>query len=98
MTLGNGTILHGRSIGYMAMIGMGAVASLFSEVSMRNIAAEGSVVELNQKVPDKVVVAGNPAQVVRAVTDRDEQWSTFGKQIDIDLAAKYLGQGLIPIS
>jgi carbonic anhydrase/acetyltransferase-like protein (isoleucine patch superfamily) len=60
--------------------------------------AEGSVVKLNQKIPDKVVVAGNPARVVRAVTDQDEKMWAFGKQIYIDLAAKYLEQGMIPVS
>ena len=82
----------------MAVIGMGAVASLFSEVGKRSIVAEGCVVKLNQRIPDKVVVAGNPAQVVRAVTNQDEELWAFGKQIYIDLAAKYLEQGLIPVA
>jgi len=96
--IGHGAILHGRSIGDMAVIGMGAVASLFSEVGKRSIVAEGCVVKLNQRIPDKVVVAGNPAQVVRAVTNQDEELWAFGKQIYIDLAAKYLEQGLIPVA
>ena len=51
-----------------------------------------------QILPDKVVVAGNSAPVVRAVTDQDEELWAFGKQIYIDLAAKYLEYGLIPVS
>jgi carbonic anhydrase/acetyltransferase-like protein (isoleucine patch superfamily) len=98
VTLGHGAILHGRSIGDLAVIGMGAVASIFSQVGEQSIVAEGSVVKLNQKIPDKVVVAGNPARVVRAVTDQDEKMWAFGKQIYIDLAAKYLEQGMIPVS
>lgn len=98
VTLGHGAILHGRSIGNLAVIGMGAVVSIFSQVGERSIVAEGSVVKLNQKIPDMVVAAGNPARVVRAVTDQDEELWAFGKQLYIDLAAKYLEKGLIPVA
>ena len=98
VTLGHGAILHGRSIGDLAVIGMGAVVSIFSQVGQRSIVAEGSVVKLNQVVPEKVVAAGNPAQVVRAVTEQDEEMWAYGKQVYIELAAKYLEQGMIPVA
>ena len=98
VTLGHGAVLHGRSIGDLAVIGMGAVVSIFSQVGQCSIIAEGSVVKLNQVIPDKMVAAGNPAQVVRAVTPQDEELWAFGKQVYIDLAAKYLEQGMIPIA
>lgn len=98
VTLGHGAILHGKSIGDLAVIGMGAVVSIFSQVGEHSIVAEGSIVKLNQKIPAKVVAAGNPAQVVRAVSDQDEEMWAFGKQIYIDLAAKYLEKGMIPVS
>jgi carbonic anhydrase/acetyltransferase-like protein (isoleucine patch superfamily) len=98
VTLGHGAILHGRSIGDLAVIGMGAVVSIFSRVGERSIVAEGSVVKLNQAIPDRVVAAGNPAQIVRAVSDQDEEMWAFGKQLYIDLAAKYLRQGMTPVS
>jgi carbonic anhydrase/acetyltransferase-like protein (isoleucine patch superfamily) len=77
---------------------MGAVVSIFSQVGERSIVAEGSVVKLNQAIPDRVVAAGNPAQIVRAVSDQDEEMWAFGKQVYIDLAAKYLRQGMTPVS
>ena len=97
VTLGHGAILHGRSIGDLAVIGMGAVVSIFSQVGRRSIVAEGSVVKLNQIIPEKVVAAGNPARVVRAVNQQDEEFWDYGKQVYIDLAAKYLEQGLVPV-
>jgi carbonic anhydrase/acetyltransferase-like protein (isoleucine patch superfamily) len=96
VTQGHRAILHGRSTGNMAVIDMGAVVSIFSQVGKRSIVAEGSVVKLNQIIPDKVVAAGNPARVVGAVTGQDEELGAYGKQIYIDLAAKHLEQGLIP--
>ncbi|WP_319521613.1 gamma carbonic anhydrase family protein [uncultured Desulfosarcina sp.] len=98
VTIGHGAILHGRSIGDLAVIGMGSVLSIFSQVGQRSIVAEGSVVKLNQVIPEKVVVAGNPAKVVRAVSTQDEEMWAYGKQVYIDLAAKYLEQGMIPVS
>jgi carbonic anhydrase/acetyltransferase-like protein (isoleucine patch superfamily) len=76
---------------------MGATLSIFSEVGAHSIIAEGSVVKLNQVIPERVVAAGNPARVVRAVSESDEAMWAYGKQVYIDLAEKYLAEGLIPI-
>lgn len=98
VTLGHGAVLHGRSIGDLAVIGMGSILSIFSQVGQSSIVAEGSVVKLNQVIPEKVVAAGNPAKVVRAVSEQDEEMWAYGKQVYIDLAAKYLKQDMVPVS
>ncbi len=49
---------------------------------------------MNQKVPTGVVVAGNPAKVIRNITPEDEEFWKTGKQLYIDLAKKYLKIGL----
>ncbi len=97
VTLGHGAILHGNSIGDLAVIGMGAILSLLSEVGERSIVAEGSVVKMHQKIPPNVVAAGNPAEVVRDLTAKDEELWSWGKQIYIDLAKKYLAIGMEPV-
>ena len=98
VTLGHGAIIHARTIGDLAVIGMGAVLSLGVKVGERAIVAEGAVVKMNQKVPAGVVVAGNPAKVIRNVTPEDEERWKKGKQLYIDLAKKYLKIGLQPIT
>ena len=97
VTLGHGAIIHASSIGDLAVIGMGAVLSLRAKVGERAIVAEGAVVKMNQKVPPGVVVAGNPATVIRSVSPEDEERWKKGKQLYIDLAKKYLRIGLQPI-
>lgn len=97
VTIGHGAVLHGRSIGDLAVIGMGAVVSVWSEIGERTIIAEGSVVKLRQVVPAGVIAAGNPAQVVRAVAPSDEEGWMWGKQLYIDLARKYLDEGMQPV-
>lgn len=98
VTLGHGAILHGRSIGDLAVIGMGAILSIWSSVGERAIVAEGSVVKANQTVPAGMVVAGNPAQAVREVTEKDMELWAFGKQVYIDLAVQYLTRGMEPVA
>lgn len=98
VTLGHGAIIHASSIGDLAVVGMGAVLSLRVKVGERTIIAEGAVVKMNQKVSASVVVAGNPAKVIRNVTPEDEERWKKGKQLYIDLAKKYLKIGLQPIN
>jgi carbonic anhydrase/acetyltransferase-like protein (isoleucine patch superfamily) len=97
VTLGHGAIIHARTVGDLAVIGMGAVLSLGVKVGKKAIVAEGAVVKMNQKVPSGVVVAGNPATVIRNVTPEEEEEWNRGKQLYINLAKKYLEIGLQPI-
>ncbi len=94
VTVGHGAILHGSSIGNGAVVGMGAVLSIFSEVGEGAIVAEGGIVRFQQKVPANKVVGGNPAEVLRDVREGDRLLWDYGKQLYIDLAAKYLDIGM----
>jgi carbonic anhydrase/acetyltransferase-like protein (isoleucine patch superfamily) len=98
VTLGHGAVIHAMSIGDLAVVGMGAVLSLGVKVGERAIVAESAVVKMNQKVPAGIVVAGNPATVIRNVTPEDEERWKKGKQLYIDLAKKYLKIGLQPLN
>jgi carbonic anhydrase/acetyltransferase-like protein (isoleucine patch superfamily) len=98
VTIGHGAILHGKSVGNLAVIGMGAVLSIHSEIGEWTIIAEGAVVRMNQKIAAAVVAAGNPARVIREIREKDKKLWNYGKQLYIDLAAKYLKQGLKPLT
>lgn len=98
VTLGHGAILHGNSIGDGAVVGMGAVLSIFSEIGAGAIVAEGALVKWGQKIPDNVVAVGNPAEVKRPVSDKDREIWNFGKQLYVDLAKRYLASDLKPVS
>ena len=94
VTIGHGAILHGKSIGDLAVIGMGAIVSIWSEVGQGTIIAEGGVVRMNQVVPAMKVAAGNPVRVVRPVNEKDKELWGWGKQVYIDLAKKYIAEGM----
>jgi carbonic anhydrase/acetyltransferase-like protein (isoleucine patch superfamily) len=97
VTIGHGAIIHSRSIGDLAVIGMGAVLSIRSEIGERSIIAEGGVVKQNQVITSGVVAAGNPVKILRKITKKDEEHWEWGKQLYIDLAKKYLEKGMKPI-
>ena len=96
VTLGHGAILHGSIIGNYTVVGMGAILSIFSETGEWSIVGEGALVRSNQKIPSHVVAVGNPAKVIRDITDDDQKLWNYGKQVYIDLAAKYVKEGMIP--
>ena len=97
VTIGHGAVVHGGAIGDQAVIGMGAIVSIRSEIGEYAIIAEGCVVKMNQVIPPGVVAAGNPAKVVRDVTPKDKELWDYGKQLYIDLAKTYLEKGMEPV-
>ena len=97
VTIGHGAVVHGGSIGDQAVIGMGAIVSIRSEIGEYAIIAEGCVVKMNQAIPAGVVAAGNPAQIVRDISPKDKELWDWGKQLYIDLAKEYLEKGMEPV-
>ncbi len=94
VTIGHGAVVHGNCIGDFSVIGMGSVTSIWSEIGQWTIVAEGAIVKLRQVIPDRVVVAGNPAAFVRDISPKDQEFWSWGKKIYVDLAAKYLDVGM----
>ena len=97
VTIGHGAICHGSRIGNEAVIGMGAILSINSDVGDGTIIAEGGVVKANSSIPENVVAGGNPASIIRNVREGDRELWNFGKQLYIDLAQKYLDIGMEPV-
>ena len=52
---------------------------------------------LKQIIPPKVVIAGNPAKIIRELSEKDQKFWNWGKQLYVDLAKKYLDIGMEPI-
>ena len=71
--------------------------SIWSEVGEHSIIAEGCIVKMSQRIPSGVVACGNPADVIREVTQEDKDRWAQQKQLYIDLAQKYLRLGMSPI-
>ena len=90
VTIGHGAIIHSAKIGDFSVIGMGAVLSIRCEIGVNTIIAEGAIVKMRQVISDGVVAGGNPARLLRKITEKDTDYWEWGKQLYIDLAKKYL--------
>ena len=94
VTIGHGAVIHARRIGDFAGIGMGAILSLGSEIGNHSIVAEGAVVKRGQKVPESVIVGGNPAKKIKDVSEKESEFWDYARKLYRDLAEKYRDLGM----
>jgi carbonic anhydrase/acetyltransferase-like protein (isoleucine patch superfamily) len=73
---------------------MGAILSVWSEVATGAIVAEGTIVKRGQKIPEAIIVAGNPARKIRAVSQKERAFWDWTNGLYIDLAQKYCTLGM----
>jgi carbonic anhydrase/acetyltransferase-like protein (isoleucine patch superfamily) len=71
VTIGHGSIIHGAEIGDNSLIGVGCLLLNGSKVGKECIVAPGSVVTENLNMPNKSLVAGRPAQVIRELVPKE---------------------------
>ncbi len=76
--LGHGCIVHGATIGKNALIGMNAVIMDDAQIGENSIVGALSFVKAEMVVPNRKVVAGNPAKIIKDVSDDMITWKTKG--------------------
>ncbi len=76
--IGHGAIIHGATIGENTLIGMNAVVMDNVKIGKECIVGALSFIKEGMDIPDRKVVVGNPAKVVKDVTDEMAQWKTEG--------------------
>lgn len=79
--IGHGAIIHGATVGRNCLVGMNAV--LMDEVELGEECIVGALAFLKQgeKIPARSLVAGNPARIVRPVSDEQIAWKTEGTRL-----------------
>jgi carbonic anhydrase/acetyltransferase-like protein (isoleucine patch superfamily) len=70
-SLGHGAVVHGCTVADHALIGMRAVVLNGCSVGRYAIVAAGAVLRPGFEVPERTLVAGVPAKVVRDVSDEE---------------------------
>ena len=76
--IGHGAIIHGASIGANTLVGMNAVIMDEAEIGAECVIGALSFVPAGAKIPSRSVAVGNPAKVVKEVTDKMLDWKTRG--------------------
>lgn len=71
VTIGHGVILHGCVIGDNTLVGMGSVVLNGASIGRNCLIGAGSVVPQNAIIPDNSFVSGNPAKVLRELSEAE---------------------------
>lgn len=69
VSVGHGAIVHGCCVGDNTIVGMGAVVLNGAKIGKNCMVGAGAVVTGKMDAPDGSLVLGNPARVVRPLTE-----------------------------
>ncbi len=94
--IGHGAIVHGARIGANTLIGMNAVIMDNAVIGAGCIVGALCFVPADFEVPDRKVVVGNPARIVKDVSDEMLAWKTEGTALYQQLPAA-MRQGWQPV-
>ncbi len=86
--IGHGAVVHGARIGRNALVGINAVVMDRAVVGAESIVGALCFVPADMIIPPRTVVAGNPARVVKEVSDAMLQWKTEGTRLYQALPAR----------
>lgn len=79
--IGHGAVIHGATIGKNVLVGMNAVIMDEAEIGDECIVGALSFVKANERIPPRKLLVGNPAQIIREVSDDMIEWKTKGTQL-----------------
>jgi carbonic anhydrase/acetyltransferase-like protein (isoleucine patch superfamily) len=90
VVIGHGAIVHGMFVGRGSLVGMGATLLSRTRIGSECLIAAGAVVSPGTVVPDRMLVMGVPAKVIRPVTDKDLQYIRWLSGHYVELAQRYV--------
>lgn len=79
--IGHGAIIHGAHIGKNVLVGMNAVIMDDVEVGENCIIGALTFVPAEMKIPERKIVVGNPAKIIKDVSDEMIAWKTEGTRL-----------------
>jgi phenylacetic acid degradation protein len=89
--IGHGAVVHGATIGANALIGMNAVVMDNAIVGAGSIVGALCFVPTGMEIPPRSVVVGNPAKIVKDVSDEMLAWKSEGTALYQHLPAEMRG-------
>ena len=89
-TIGHSAIIHGCTIGNECMIGMGSIIMNGAKIGNQCIVAAGSIVTEHKTFPEKSLILGSPAKLIRTLTDDEIQKIRDNAEAYVTSARKHL--------
>lgn len=85
VSIGHNAVVHGCTIGDNTVIGMGSIILNGAVVGKNCIIGAGSLVTGKTVIPDNSMAFGNPAKVVRQLTDAEVEANRHNAEHYVDL-------------
>jgi carbonic anhydrase/acetyltransferase-like protein (isoleucine patch superfamily) len=79
--IGHGAIIHGAHIGRNCLVGMNSVIMDNVELGDECIVGAMSFVKEGMEIPRRKLVVGNPAKIIKDVSDEMIEWKTKGTEL-----------------
>jgi phenylacetic acid degradation protein len=86
--IGHGAIIHGATIGKNCLVGMNAVIMDEVELGDECIIGALSFIKQGEKFSSRSLIAGNPAKIIKEVSDEMINWKTEGTKLYQQLPAQ----------
>ena len=84
--IGHGAVIHGATIGKNCLIGMNSVIMDNVILGDECIVGALSFIKADQQIPARSLLVGNPAKIIKQVSDDMIKWKTDGTKIYQQLA------------
>jgi phenylacetic acid degradation protein len=85
--IGHGAIIHGANIGKNVLVGMNSVIMDDAEIGDESIVGAMAFVKAETQIPNRSLVVGNPAKVIKQVSDKMIAWKSKGTELYQQLPA-----------
>lgn len=79
--IGHGAIIHGANLGKNCLIGMNTVIMDDAEIGDESIVGAMAFVKSETKFQKRSLIVGNPAKVIKKVTNEMMDWKTRGTKL-----------------
>jgi carbonic anhydrase/acetyltransferase-like protein (isoleucine patch superfamily) len=79
--IGHGAVIHGATVGANSLVGMNSVVMDNARIGDNCIVGALCFVPSDMQIPDRKVVVGNPAKIVKDVSDDMLNWKTEGTKL-----------------
>jgi carbonic anhydrase/acetyltransferase-like protein (isoleucine patch superfamily) len=79
--IGHGAIIHGATIGKNCLVGMNAVIMDNVHLGDESIVGALSFIKEGEIIPNRSLIVGNPAKIIKQVGDEMIHWKTEGTKL-----------------
>lgn len=86
--IGHGAVIHGAIIGKNCLVGMNSVIMDNVELGDECIVGALSFIKADEKIARRKMLAGNPAKIIKEVSDEMIEWKTKGTELYQQLPAE----------